>query len=305
MGSSFTPPFCPNPRATTTFAPPAGTTCGSVSSPALSTAEHPALPLSTLPPHLQHPDLLHHLLPQASRAAAPLFHRLLACSGYRQIARELRPRPRPWARRPGSAAMPCSSTTCARRTVSRTAVDGFESFAYSQYHPLHLNLAVGAESHFVYGFTHAELRRKGRMTPPSAAAASPSKAPLAGPIPGRSAPRSPSSCGSRSPRRPGRSALRRAPGLSARAFGASGAGPSRHQCTPSVAARTPGNPLFPVNLMDLLLRHNSANHKRETIAFSKRHQSVVERAALLDRGATSPSRSRRTTAVERRPCGRG
>ena len=55
----------------------------------------------------------------------------------------------------------------------------------------------------------------------------------------------------------------------------------RHECTPSVAARTPANPLFPVNLMDLLLRHNSANHKRETIAFSKRHQSVVERAALL------------------------
>ena len=51
--------------------------------------------------------------------------------------------------------------------------------------------------------------------------------------------------------------------------------------TSSLAARTPGNPLFPVNLMDLLLRHNSANHKRETIAFSKRHQSVVERAMLL------------------------
>ena len=48
-----------------------------------------------------------------------------------------------------------------------------------------------------------------------------------------------------------------------------------------MAARTPGNPLFPVNLMDLLLRHNSANHKRETIAFSKLHQAVVERAALL------------------------
>jgi len=36
-----------------------------------------------------------------------------------------------------------------------------------------------------------------------------------------------------------------------------------------------------VNRLDLLLRHNSANHKRETIAFSKRHQSVVERGALL------------------------
>ena len=33
--------------------------------------------------------------------------------------------------------------------------------------------------------------------------------------------------------------------------------------------------------MDLLLRHSCANHKRETIAFSKRHQSVVERAAVL------------------------
>jgi hypothetical protein len=55
----------------------------------------------------------------------------------------------------------------------------------------------------------------------------------------------------------------------------------RHECTASMVARTTGNPLFPVNLMDLLLRHNSANHKRETIAFSKRHQAALERAALL------------------------
>ena len=55
----------------------------------------------------------------------------------------------------------------------------------------------------------------------------------------------------------------------------------RHHRISSLAARTPQNPLFPVNLLDLLLRHNSANHKRETIAFSKRGQSAVERAALL------------------------
>jgi hypothetical protein len=55
----------------------------------------------------------------------------------------------------------------------------------------------------------------------------------------------------------------------------------RHESTPSVEARTPGNPLFPVNLVDLLLRHNGANHKRKTIAFSKRDQSVIERAAVL------------------------
>ena len=57
--------------------------------------------------------------------------------------------------------------------------------------------------------------------------------------------------------------------------------PIRHECTPSVEARTARNPLFPVNLLDLLLRHNSANHKRETISFSKTHQSALERAALV------------------------
>jgi hypothetical protein len=55
----------------------------------------------------------------------------------------------------------------------------------------------------------------------------------------------------------------------------------RHERTSSLDARTAGNPLFPVNRLDLSLRHNSANHKRETIAFSKLHQSVIERAAWL------------------------
>jgi hypothetical protein len=36
-----------------------------------------------------------------------------------------------------------------------------------------------------------------------------------------------------------------------------------------------------VNLADLLIRHSSANHKRETIAFSKRRQSAAERLAIL------------------------
>jgi hypothetical protein len=35
-----------------------------------------------------------------------------------------------------------------------------------------------------------------------------------------------------------------------------------------------------VNLADLLLRHSSANHKRETIAFSKRRQGAMYRAAI-------------------------
>jgi len=54
-----------------------------------------------------------------------------------------------------------------------------------------------------------------------------------------------------------------------------------HYVTPGSAPRTLDNPLFPVNLADLLLRHGQANHRRETIAFSKRRQGAIERAALF------------------------
>ncbi len=40
------------------------------------------------------------------------------------------------------------------------------------------------------------------------------------------------------------------------------------------------NPLFPVNLAELLIRHSSSNHKRETIAFSKRRQGALYRMAI-------------------------
>jgi hypothetical protein len=54
-----------------------------------------------------------------------------------------------------------------------------------------------------------------------------------------------------------------------------------HHTISSRAARTSRNPLFEVNLIDLLIRHSSANHKRETIAFSKRRQSAIERMWVL------------------------
>jgi hypothetical protein len=52
-----------------------------------------------------------------------------------------------------------------------------------------------------------------------------------------------------------------------------------HRTISSRAARLPQNPLFPINLLDLLIRHNGANHKRETIAFSKRRASAAYRLA--------------------------
>ena len=212
-------------------------------------------------------------------------HRQLACSGYRQIAREAR----------------CHHTTVARHSLrlGRLAllflwrnrpqglireplvVDGFESFAHSQYHPHYLNLVVGAESHFCYAFTFTELRRKGRMTtlqkrrrerlertfgrpdPRGIERGTATALRIAAPEPQPLTVRSDEHADY--PR-----ALSRLKGYEI-----------RHEMTPSVQARTAGNPLFPVNRLDLLLRHNSANHKRETIAFSKRNHGAIARAAWL------------------------
>ena len=215
----------------------------------------------------------------------PIAHGLLACSGYRQIARDKRCRPPTVMRhaaRIGRHALLLLHEARPRGPLREpVVVDGFESFAYSQYHPLYLNLVVGAESHYCYAFTVSLLRRKGRMTEPQRRRRAQLEARHGRPDPRaiehgtrealRIAAPEPQALVVRSdehsdyPR-----ALR---GLAGYAI--------RHECTPSVAARTAGNPLFPVNRLDLLLRHNSANHKRETIAFSKLHQSVVERAAWL------------------------
>ena len=213
------------------------------------------------------------------------FHRLLACSGYRQIAREARCCPttvmRHAARLGRHALLWLHLNRPQGRVSEALVIDGFESFAFSQYHPLHLNLVVGARSHFVYAFTHCELRRKGRMSerqkqhravlearygrPDPRAIESGMAAALQLAVPAPQALVVRSDEHNDYPR-----ALQRLRGCQV-----------EHERTSSKEARTRGNPLFPVNRLDLLLRHNGANHKRETIAFSKRHQAVVERAALL------------------------
>jgi hypothetical protein len=157
-------------------------------------------------------------------------------------------------------------------------VDGFESFAFSQYYPLHLNLAVGSDSHFVYGFTESELRRKGRMTAkqkvkraqeeqnwgrPDPRAIEKGMAQLASIV----IPREGDAIVKSDEHRAYPRAMRKHRLV-------------RHEVTSSKAARTTRNPLFPVNRQDLMLRHCGANHRRETIAFSKTRAGVIERAAL-------------------------
>lgn len=222
---------------------------------------------------LKRPDLL-----------ATLFYRLLGCSAYRQIARELALSPTTVLRQVERLGRHCLLFHERHRPAvgEPLVVDGFESFEFSQYTPVHFHTATGARSHFVYAFTDSELRRKGRMTAAQRLRRQELEARFGRPDP-RSielemaaliallvpTPGTPLTLHSDDhPAYP--RALRR---LDPRSF--------RHYVTPGRSARIPQNPLFAANLLDLLIRHSSANHKRETIAFSKRRQSAAERLWVL------------------------
>jgi transposase-like protein len=214
----------------------------------------------------------------------PLFYRVLGCSAFRQIARELDVAPSTVQRQTARLGRHCLLFHEQLRPKGpleeALVVDGFESFEYSQYTPVHFHLAVGSRSHFWHAFTDSELRRKGRMTryqkkrraeleqrygrpdPKSIEREMAALVELVVPE-GQAAeihsddhPAYP-----RAFRRCGREVVQRV--------------------TSSKARRTTRNPLYPVNLLDLLIRHGSANHKRETIAYSKRRQAAAERLAIL------------------------
>jgi len=221
---------------------------------------------------LKRPDLL-----------APVFSRLVACSGFRQIAREVGVSHTTIMRLSERLGRHCllfqQRGMKGLKLGEAVAIDGFESFAHSQFHPCHLHVAAGSESHFFYAFTDSELRRKGRMTAwqkkrreelekehgrPDPKSIEKEIAELVKLLPAGEKPRILSDEHPAYPR-----GLRRS-GIEV-----------SHSVTPSTAPRTKANPLFPVNLLDLLIRHSGSNHKRETIAFSKTRQNVVERLAVF------------------------
>jgi hypothetical protein len=158
-------------------------------------------------------------------------------------------------------------------------LDGFRTFEHSQYWPMDVNLLVGS-SHFVYGFNDVELRRSGTMRPSQKL-----KRAILEENVGRPDSRETQRKVEELLRRvipPGGSVVLRSDEQPAYSRAISRVLDRRihHERTSSKDARTTANPLFPVNLADLLLRHCSANHKRETIAFSKRRQGAMYRFAI-------------------------
>ena len=212
----------------------------------------------------------------------PVFHRLVGCSGFRQIAREWgvsHSTVRRLSDRLGRHCLLFHEQMRPRSCPQEPLVlDGFRSFEHSQYWPLDLNLVVGP-SLFVYGFNDAELRRSGTMRPSQAVKRRILEAKHGRPDP-------------RATRKRVEELLRRAvpPGGMVMRSDVHPSYPQAiqrlkdrgfvHERTSSKQARTTSNPLFPVNLADMLLRHSSANHKRETVAFSKRRQSALYRMAI-------------------------
>lgn len=212
-----------------------------------------------------------------------VFYRVLGCSALRQIAAELEVSHTTVLRRVERLGRHCLLFHERWRPEGApdevVTLDGFRSFEAGQYWPFDANLLVGV-SHFVYGFNDAELRRSGTMTKAQRRRREALERRFGRPRPqatreaveelvGRLLPAGAQLELWSDDHRAYPRALARLPDRRI-----------RHRTVSSRARRTTRNPLFPVNLADLLIRHTGANHKRETIAFSKRRQGAMYRLAI-------------------------
>jgi len=166
--------------------------------------------------------------------------------------------------------------------------DHFETFAFSQDDRVGIGTAVGQQSWFVYSFDPAPHRRAGRR----GARRQAPRRPLPPPIPGsvvRSTSRVLGLLRSLSP-----SGVRLVtddhPAYRSAVRSCSSAGQIDHRIFPNpprgpgydpAIARERDSAMFAVDLLHKLLRHSQAHHRRETIAFGRRSNAIIERAALM------------------------
>lgn len=163
---------------------------------------------------------------------------------------------------------------------NEVVVDGFETFEYSQYYPIHHHTAVEKGTDFFIYFTDSELRRKGRMTELQKRRRQALELALGRPSP-------------KAIEEDMRELLEvTLQGLDKAIVYSDDHQAYRrsikkltqkidHRVTPGSTHRDSNNSLWEVNLLDLLIRHCNANHRRETIAWSKRRQASAERLLVL------------------------
>ena len=163
---------------------------------------------------------------------------------------------------------------------TQIVVDGFESFEYSQYFPIHHHVAVEKETDFFIYFTDSPLRRKGQMTEHQKKRRTELEIELGRPDP-------------KAIEKDMAELIDVALGSTKVATVFSDDHPAyrrsikhlkqviKQEVTPGSEHRDRNNSLWEINLLDLLIRHSSSNHKRETIAWSKRRQASAERLAIF------------------------
>jgi transposase-like protein len=164
--------------------------------------------------------------------------------------------------------------------LEEIAIDGFETFESSQYFPFHHNVAVEVASGYFLHHTDSPLRRKGRMTTHQKKRRAQLEKTL-----GRPDPRA-VEAGVRELLEAllatGGSVTLRSDDHRAypRAMAALDC-PITHRITSSKERRDQHNPLWEINLLDLVIRHSTAAHKRETIAWAKRRQASIEKLTIF------------------------
>ena len=205
---------------------------------------------------------------------------VVGCMGNRQISRALGCSPETVAHQVGRLGRHCllvqSQELRRIDALDDIAIDGFETFEWSQYFPFHHNVAVDVGSGYFLYHTDSPLRRKGRMR----SGQKTRRVQLEQAF-GRASPRAVED-GVRDLLRPIESKVIRSDDHHAypraiRALGRS----FTHRITSSTHRRDQHNPLWEVNLLDLMIRHSTAAHKRETIAWAKRRQASIEKLAIF------------------------
>jgi len=164
--------------------------------------------------------------------------------------------------------------------LDEIVIDGFETFEWSQYFPFHHNVAAHVRSGYLLGHTDSPLRRKGRMRRQQKVRRAQLEEML-----GKASPRAVED-GVRDllraviTTRPVpviRSDDHRAYPRAIRAIERN----AIHRITSSRKHRDGRNPLWEANLVDLLIRHSTSAHKRETIAWAKRRQASIEKLSVF------------------------
>ena len=229
--------------------------------------------------------------PELSR---PIAAGLVAGSAHRQIARSLgchHSTVTRRSRRLGRHALLLHHMALRELTLSEPViVDDFDSFAGSQYFPCTLPTATGSDSWFFYGFAFARERRRGSMSPIQQKR----RAGLER-LHGRP-PRGGVTAAFRSllrglPTARNRlhlvadddPAIRRAAGTLPHVHLSAHTNPPRGpKGSPrTLQARRRDRAMFPNDQLHRFLRHSEAAHRRETIAFGRSYNGLVDRMALF------------------------